>query len=208
MTNGEDGTDETNGENGTNESAENDRTDEPDETEFSVHRPTFGDTTVAEWTFPRASQFDSDDLSAVAEHFLVSTSGFEEPDHHSDLKLPVVNTRGYLNLNALWVARSGPYSVEAIEGIDEETKREVRAIIDELGNENFENYEYEYDTLEPPRSAESKPEPKPEETIVAAGRVDGSRRRAAVGLLFLLCVRVLVELSWGSREEREPGEKR
>ena len=167
-------------------------------TEYSVHEPTFRDTTVEQWSFPRANQYGSDDLSEVAKHFLVSASGFDDPDHHSDLQLPVVNVAGYLNLNALWVARSGPYSVEAIEGMDAETRREVRAVIDELGHENFENYEYEYDTLEPPHAGEPTLEPEPEPksggVIAPPGRVDQSRRSGAIGLLGLLCMKIGIEL--------------
>jgi hypothetical protein len=109
-------------------------------TDYDIHRPSFSGTTKTEWEFPTGGNFDTSDLSTVADRFLLSASGFDDPDEFDDLALPVVNSQGYLSLNGLWAAQRGPYSVERIDDIDEETKAAVRDLIDDLGKENFEEF--------------------------------------------------------------------
>lgn len=110
-------------------------------TDYSIHRPSFTGTTRNDWTFPTEQDFDTDDLSTVASRFLVSASGFEDPESYDDLYLPVVNHRNYLSLNALFAARDGPYSDDRISDMDPETRAELDALIDDLGTEHFVEYQ-------------------------------------------------------------------
>lgn len=104
--------------------------------DYEVHEPEFEGTTTEEWDRPQLNDFDTDDLSEVADHFVLSSSGFP-PDAFEDLKLPVVDPEGNLNRNALQVAKGG-HGVEAVEGIDDETESEVEDLIDRLANEHFD----------------------------------------------------------------------
>jgi len=108
--------------------------------EYAIHRPNFSETTTNDWEFPTQQSFETDDLSTIADHFLLSASGFADPDSFDDLELPVITPYGRLSLNALFAARHGPYSVERIEGLDGETEAEVKNLIDDLGCEQFEAY--------------------------------------------------------------------
>ncbi|HET7323551.1 MAG TPA: hypothetical protein VFJ06_04400 [Halococcus sp.] len=110
-------------------------------TDYDIHRPSFSGTKKTEWEFPTEDQFNTDNPAEAADRFLLSASGFDDPDSFDDLQLPVVDSFGYLNINGLWAARSGPYSVERVEGIDEETKAALRELIDDLGTENFEEFQ-------------------------------------------------------------------
>ncbi|WP_227353339.1 hypothetical protein [Haladaptatus salinisoli] len=106
--------------------------------DYSFHRPEYSGTTTGEWSSPRENDFDTDDLSTIADHFLLSSSGFP-PDDFTDLKLPVVNPDGELNLNALETAHGGAHSVEAIDGIDDDTKRTVKDTVEELASDEFDH---------------------------------------------------------------------
>ncbi|PSP70238.1 hypothetical protein BRC80_09305 [Halobacteriales archaeon QH_9_66_26] len=108
--------------------------------EYEVHQPSFAGTTRNDWEFPSEVDFDTEDLPAAADRFLLSKSGFDEPDAFEDLALPVVTSRGELSYNALWAAKRGPYSVERIDGLDAETRQEVEQLIDDLGHEHFEEF--------------------------------------------------------------------
>lgn len=111
-------------------------------TNYETHYPTFAGTSIKGWEYPVQGEFHTDDLSEMANHFLLSASGFDNPDDYTDLHLPVVDTAGQLSLNGLWAAQEGPYSVEQLDiDLDEETKAEVHRLIDELGTDNFENFE-------------------------------------------------------------------
>ena len=101
-----------------------------------MHEPEFDGTTTEEWDRPQLNDFDTDALSAVDDHFILSTSGFP-PDDFEDLKLPVVDPDGNLNHNALQVAKGG-HGVEAVEDIDEDAKSDVKDLIDRLANEHFD----------------------------------------------------------------------
>jgi hypothetical protein len=68
--------------------------------DYERHEPDYSGTTTAEWDAPRESDFETDDLSEIADHFVLSASGFP-PVAFSDLKLPVVDPDGNLNENAL-----------------------------------------------------------------------------------------------------------
>ncbi len=113
-------------------------------TDYELHEPEFSGTTEEEWDAPQENDFDTDDLSEIADHFLLSTSGFP-PENFTDLKLPVVDPDGNLNKRALQTAKSGGHGVGAIDDIDEETKSDTEDLVDELANENFEDADFSDD---------------------------------------------------------------
>ncbi|MFD1565154.1 hypothetical protein ACFR99_16580 [Haloarchaeobius amylolyticus] len=106
-----------------------------------MHEPEFSGTTTEEWDEPRLEDFDTDDLSEVADHFLLSASGFP-PENFTDLKLPVVDPDGNLNRNALQTVKSGGHGVGAVDDIDEDKQDSVEELIDELANEGFEDADF------------------------------------------------------------------
>lgn len=157
--------------------------------DYDLHRPTFTGTTTNDWEFPTEQDFETDDLSRVAEHFLLSASGFDDPGRFDDLQLPVVNGQGYLSLNGLWAARRGPYSVERID-VDPETRAAVRDLIDDLGRENFAAYRdvtvtaAEWDATTGGESTT--------DTGIVSERIDSAKPSytpggAVIGLAFLAC---------------------
>lgn len=159
-------------------------------TDYEIHRPSFSDTTKTEWEFPTEDDFDTDDLSTIAGCFLLSASGFDDPDDFGDLELPVVNSRGYLSLNGLWAARSGPYSVERVEDIDNETKAAIRELIDDLGTENFDEFKdvtvTEQEWKETTGAGPANPLGGIVNDIVDPSQPSYSPFGALVGLLFLV----------------------
>lgn len=113
----------------------------PPVTDYESHEPDFSGTTTEEWSEPQLEDFDTDDLSEVADHFLLSASGFP-PENFTDLKLPVVDPDGNLNRNALRTAKSGGRGVGAIDDLDDDTRDEVEDTIDNLANEHFEDADF------------------------------------------------------------------
>ncbi|SEO56600.1 hypothetical protein SAMN04487948_103260 [Halogranum amylolyticum] len=110
-------------------------------TDYSLHEPEFSGTTDGGWDEPQLEDFDTDDLSAVDDHFLLSADGFP-PENFTDLKLPVVDPDGNLNRHALQTAKSGGHGVGAIDDVDDDTKEDVKELIDRLANEHFEDAEF------------------------------------------------------------------
>ena len=127
-------------------------------TDYEMHEPEFSGTTTAEWDDPQLEDFDiserssdgqrdsdesrqTDDLSEVADHFILSSSGFP-PENFTDLKLPVVDPDGNLNKNALSTAKSGGHGVGAVEDLDDEKQDEIEDMIDDLANEHFDEADF------------------------------------------------------------------
>lgn len=106
-------------------------------TDYDAHDPTYSGTTTEEWSAPQENDFDTDDLSEIGGHFVLSSSGFP-PDEFTDLKLPVVEPSGNLNENALQAAHGGAHSIEAIDDIDEDTKQDVQNHLEELSQQEFD----------------------------------------------------------------------
>lgn len=131
-----------------NEEGSGDNMDEEELQELSTHEVSFDGTRDGDWTKPDLTEFmnamDADaeswgDLTEeqqnqVASHFLVSKSGFP-PENFGDLALPVVETDGQLNLNALQNAKARAGQVSGLSG---DTLGEVENMIDGLANENFD----------------------------------------------------------------------
>jgi hypothetical protein len=110
-------------------------------TDYSLHEPEFSGTTDEEWDEPQLEDFDTDDLSTVDDHFLLSADEFP-PENFTDLKLPVVAPDGNLNRHALQTAKSGGHGVGAIDDLDDDTRGDAKDLIDRLANENFEDAEF------------------------------------------------------------------
>lgn len=106
-------------------------------TDYETHEPDYSGTTTEDWDAPQEEDFDTDDLSDIGSHFILSASGFS-PDEFTDLKLPVVDPSGTLNENALQAAHGGAHSVEAIDDLDDDTKQEVQNLLEELSQEEFD----------------------------------------------------------------------
>ena len=107
-------------------------------TDYDAHEPDYSGTTTEDWDAPQENDFDTDDLSEIADHFVLSESGFP-PDDFTDLKLPVVDPDGNLNENALQTAHGGAHSVEAIDDIDDDTQEDVEDLLEELSQEEFDS---------------------------------------------------------------------
>lgn len=120
-------------------SAETDRSN----ASASVHEPDYSGETETEWSKPDFEDFkepynlsdddsfgdlDSEMRSAIAEHFLVSMSGFP-PDSFGDLKLPVVEPDGQLNLNGV---ESAMQMDSQVDGISDEQLSRVESILEDL----------------------------------------------------------------------------
>ena len=105
--------------------------------DYDVHEPDYSGTTTEEWSAPQKEDFETDDLSEIADHFVLSASGFP-PDAFTDLKLPVVDPEGNLNENALQTAHGGAHSVEAIDDVDDDTVEEVKDLLESLSREAFD----------------------------------------------------------------------
>lgn len=110
-------------------------------TDYDVHEPDFSGTTTEEWDEPQLEDFDTDDLSDVDDHFILSASGFP-PENFTDLKLPVVDPDENLNKNALQTAKSGGHGVGAVEDLDDDKRDDIEDMIDDLANEHFEDADF------------------------------------------------------------------
>lgn len=106
-------------------------------TDYERHEPSYSGTTTEEWHAPQLEDFDTDDLSAVADHFVLSASGFP-PENFTDLNVPVVDPDGNLNENALQTAHGGAHSVESVENIDDETAAAVQDLLEDLARTEFD----------------------------------------------------------------------
>lgn len=105
-------------------------------TEYDMHDPEYSGTTTDEWDAPDEEDFETDDLSDIGNHFVISSTGFP-PDTFTDLKLSVVEPDGDLNENALQAAHRGAHSMEAIDDFDDDTKHEVKDLLEELSQDEF-----------------------------------------------------------------------
>ena len=114
---------------------------DPTVTDYAMHEPDVSGTTTEEWDEPRLEDFDTDDLSEVADHFILSASGFP-PGNVPDLKLLVVDPDGNLNRDALQTAKSGGHGVGAVEDLDDDKRDEIEDMIDDLANERFADADF------------------------------------------------------------------
>ncbi|WP_247003202.1 hypothetical protein [Halosolutus gelatinilyticus] len=127
-------------------------------TDYEMHEPEFSGTTTEERDEPQLEDFgisercsdgqgdsnesrQTDDLSEVADHFILSASGFP-PENFTDLTLPVVDPDGDLNKNALQTTKSGGHGIGAVEDLNDEKAEEVENMTDDLANEHFEDADF------------------------------------------------------------------
>ncbi|ELZ06955.1 hypothetical protein [Natrialba aegyptia] len=110
-------------------------------TEYELHDPEFSGTTTDEWSEPQLEDFETDDLGDVADHFLLSATGFP-PANFTDLKLPVVDPSGKLNRNALQTAKSGGHGVGAVSDLDDDVQAETESLLDDLANDHFDDADF------------------------------------------------------------------
>jgi Chromosome segregation ATPases len=101
---------------------------------IEIHSVDFSGTTEGDWSKPDMEDFDTDDLSEIDDHFLVSKTGFP-PENYGDLALPVVGPEGDLYLNALQNAKARGSQVEGLSGEDLDN---VMTMINSLANDNFD----------------------------------------------------------------------
>jgi hypothetical protein len=101
--------------------------------DYEMHTPDWSGTTESDWSSPDLEDFETDDLGEVANHFLISLSGFP-PDNFGDLKLPVVEPNGELNVNALAAVKGGR-GVSAVEGLSDDMEQKIIDWVNETAND-------------------------------------------------------------------------
>jgi len=104
--------------------------------DYEMHTPDWSGTTESDWSTPDMEDFDTDDLSEIADHFLISATGFP-PENFTDLKLPVVEPNGDLNVNALAAVKGGR-GVSAVEGLASDMEDEIVEWVNSTANEEFD----------------------------------------------------------------------
>jgi len=112
----------------------------PDEVEelqdYDVHSVDFSGTTEGEWSSPDMEDFDTDDLSEIDDHFIISSTGFP-PENFTDLKLPIVEPNGDLNVNALAAVKGGR-GVSAVDGLSADMEDDIVEMVNNMANEEFD----------------------------------------------------------------------
>ena len=101
--------------------------------DYEMHIPDWSGTTESDWSSPDMEDFDTDDLEEIAAHFLISATGFP-PENFGDLKLPVVEPNGDLNVNALAAVKGGR-GVSAVEGMSSEMEDEIVQWVNKTAND-------------------------------------------------------------------------
>jgi hypothetical protein len=104
--------------------------------DYSMHTPDWSGTTEGEWSSPDMEDFDTDDMSEIDDHFLISMDGFP-PEDYGDLKLPVVEPNGDLNVNALAAVKGGR-GVSAVDGLSSEMEDDIVDWVNETANDEFD----------------------------------------------------------------------
>lgn len=107
---------------------------------YEAHEPSYDDTTTDDWDSPQENDFDTDDLGDVAEHFVLSSSGFP-PENYGDLSIPVVDPDGRLNRNALQTARRTGHGIDSVDDLDDDVAAEAKEIVDRLVEREFPDAE-------------------------------------------------------------------
>ena len=101
---------------------------------YQLHDPTYSGTTDEQSEAQLdLNDFDTDDLSEIGGHYLLSESGFP-PESFTDLALPVVNPDGNLNRTRLSSSKAG---VEQLDDINEEIAENTVGKIDHLAEKEF-----------------------------------------------------------------------
>jgi hypothetical protein len=101
----------------------------------SMHTPEWsGLDDSREWSRPSMSDFDTDDLSTIDDHFFASRTGFP-PDAYGDLALPAVWPNGDLSADAL---DSVHRMATQTEGVPDDTTESIKTRAATLAEEHFD----------------------------------------------------------------------
>lgn len=102
--------------------------------EVSIHTPEYSGTKKPSWTRPSMEDFDTDDLSEIDDHFIVSMNGFP-PEKYGDLKAPIVDSDGKVVLEG---CRSAYQMAKQIDGLTEDEAEKVKNIANKVAKEAFD----------------------------------------------------------------------
>jgi len=138
--------------------------------DYEMHTPDWSGTTEQDWSRPDLDDFDTDDLSEVAKHFLISSSGFP-PENYTDLKLPIVEPNGDLNVNALAAVKGGR-GASAVDGLSSEKEEKIMEMMNKLANEEFDrDWGMEENAQAKAHDSQTAGRPTPGENTVGGVRV-------------------------------------
>jgi len=139
--------------------------------DYEMHTPDWSGTTESDWSTPDLEDFDTDDLGEVANHFLISSSGFP-PENFTDLKLPVVEPNGDLSRNALLAVKGGR-GASAVDGLSDEMEQEIIDWVNSTANEEFDEDwgEEEENAQADAHDSDTAGRPTPGENTVGGVRV-------------------------------------
>lgn len=89
----------------------------------------------SEWSKPAMEDFETDDMSKIDDHFIVSDTGEWPPENYGDLSLPVVFPNGDLSLDGL---DSAHQMAGQVDGISDEMANELQSKINGWAQEHFD----------------------------------------------------------------------
>ena len=112
--------------------------------DYTIHTPSYDGTTESEWNKPDLEDFtdmswsdmSEEEKQDISNHFIMSMSGFPA-ENFTDLKLPVVEPNGDLNLSALRTVKGGR-GVQAVEDVTGDEVEEVMSMVNNLAKEEFD----------------------------------------------------------------------
>jgi len=107
-----------------------------EELEAAWHTPEWdGLDEEREWEKPAMEDFDTDDMSEIDDHFIVSKTGEWPPENYGDLALPVVFPDGDLSLDAL---DSAHQTAPQMDGVSDDMADKLQTKIDNWAQEHFD----------------------------------------------------------------------
>jgi hypothetical protein len=110
--------------------------DAVEELENAWHTPDWdGLDDEREWSKPSMEDFDTDDMSEIDNHFIVSKTGEWPPENYSDLALPVVWPDGELSLDGL---DSAHQMAGQVDGISDDMAEKLQSKINGWADEHFD----------------------------------------------------------------------
>jgi hypothetical protein len=106
------------------------------ELEAAWHTPEWsGLDAEREWSKPNMEDFDTDDMSEISDHFVVSKTGEWPPENYGDLALPVVFPNGDLSLDGL---DSAHQMAQQVDGLSDEMATAVQEKLNSWADEHFD----------------------------------------------------------------------
>lgn len=126
------------------ESDDGSQTSDEELQDYEMHEVSWDGTKDDDWSSPDLEDFtdeswgdlSEDERNSIDSHFIISASGFPA-DSYGDLKLPVVEPGGELNLNALAAVKGGR-GVSAVDGLASDMEDEIVTYVNGLANEHFD----------------------------------------------------------------------